>query len=342
MDRRDGTTPTSADIVAARYPLATNRSPLPNTGAGTVLAMLLAAALPAFLTLRTVVRPAILVQTSDNPTPYGYTWSLSLWIVPLLAIVLYLHSHPARATPRRAFWTTVALLVPLGVLLDVLLGNAFFTFPNAGATLQIFVWGYDLGAGAWVKNIPIEEFGFYFFGIAFALALYLWSDLAWFGRYALVEGRGRWDDDDPSRPILRPHWGAILIGLALIGLAVAYKKLLSADPCGFPGYFTFLVLAAFVPAAMFYASVRDYISWRAFSFSALTMFTLSLLWEATIAFPYQWWGYKPEMMLGAFIEAWNGLPLEEPFLWLLVSITTTIVFETIHLWQRRRAAAPQV
>ena len=324
-------------MVEPRPPSLPKTAAPPSTGAGLVLAMIVVAALPAFLTLRTVTSPAILVPTSDDPTPYGYTWSLTLWIVPLLAIVAWLHANPAHAFPRRAFWTTVGLLVPLGVLLDILLGNAFFTFPNAGATLQIFVWGYDLGTGHWVKDIPIEEFGFYFFGIAVALALYLWSDLAWFGRYAVDGGRGRWDDHDPSAPIVQPHWGAAFLGVALIVLAVLYKKLLSPDPCGFPGYFTFLVAAAFMPASIFYRSVRPYVGWRAFSFSALTMFAISMLWEATIAFPYEWWGYKPEMMIGAFIGAWNGLPIEEPFLWLLVSFTTVIIFETIHLLMVKRA-----
>lgn len=314
----------------------------PSNGAGTVLAMVAVAALPAFLTLRTVASPAILVPTSDNPTPYGYTWSLSLWIVPLLAIVAWLHANPVHAFPRRAFWITVGLLVPLGVLLDILLGNAFFTFPNAGATLQIFVWGLDLTTCEWVKDIPIEEFGFYFFGIAVALALYLWSDLAWFGRYAQDNGRAPWEEHDPSTPIVQPHFGAAFLGVALIVLGVLYKKCLSPDPCGFPGYFTFLVAAAFMPASIFYRSVRPYIGWRAFSFAALAMFSISMLWEATVAFPYEWWGYKPEMMLGAFIGAWNGLPIEEPFLWLLVSFTTVIIFETIHLvLLRRTRTAPQ-
>jgi len=302
--------------------------------------MVAVAALPVFLTLRTVVSPSILVPTSEDPTPFGYTWSLTLWIIPLLAIVAYLHRDPVHAFPRRAFWTTIGLLVPLGVLLDILFGNAFFTFPNAGATLEIFVWGLDLATGMWVQNIPIEEFGFYFFGIAVALGLYLWADLSWFGRYAEDDDRA-WDEHDASVPLVQPHFGSALLGVGLIALAVLYKKTLSSAPCGFPGYFTFLVLAAFMPASIFYRSVRPYISWRAFSFAALAMFSTSMLWEATIAFPYQWWGYKPDMMIGAFIEAWNGLPIEEPFLWLLVSFATVIIFETIHLWQLRRTGLPE-
>jgi hypothetical protein len=42
--------------------------------------------LPAALTLRTVVYPGVLEITSDNPTPAGYTWSLLLFIIPIVAL----------------------------------------------------------------------------------------------------------------------------------------------------------------------------------------------------------------------------------------------------------------
>src|SRR5947199_113064 len=38
---------------------------------------------PAAIALRTIVHPAILQATSDNPTPLGYTWSLALFIIPI-------------------------------------------------------------------------------------------------------------------------------------------------------------------------------------------------------------------------------------------------------------------
>ncbi len=306
---------------------------IPRGGAAIVFAIVAVLLIPAYLTLRTVVRPGVLVMTSKDPTPYGYTWSLSLWIVPMVAILLWLRAHPQYKLPWRAFWTTVGLLVPLGVVLDLAFGNTFFTFPNAGATLQIFVWGYDLASGTWLKDIPIEEFGFYFFGVAVALLMYLWSDMVWFGRY---HPAGRFGDP-VAPPKVSLHWPSALIGVALIVLAVLYKKLLSSDPCGFPGYFTFLVAAAFIPSSLLFESVQSKINWHAFSFSALVMFTLSMLWEATVAFPYEWWGYKPHMMIGEFIAAWNGLPVEEPFLWLMVSFAVVIVFEAIHLMQLGRA-----
>ena len=105
-------------------------------------------------------------------------------------------------------------------------------------------------------------------------------------------------------------------------------------------YFAFLVAFALVPACSVYRAVRDRINWRAFSFAMLVMFTVSTWWEATVAFPYQWWTYRDEMMIGVFIKAWNGLPVEEPLLWLLVSFTTVLTFEAnlLDLLGKRSAA----
>ena len=205
-----------------------------------------------------------------------------------------------------------------------------------GATLEVFIWSMDLTTLTPIQNLPIEEIAFYFFGIAFTLVLYIWADLHWFGLYssparARLPPRG-------ARVRLDPH--AVLLGAGLVALAYAYKKLLSPVPDGFPGYFAFLVAFALVPACSVYRAVRDRINWRAFSFAMLVMFTVSTWWEATVAFPYQWWTYRDEMMIGVFIKAWNGLPVEEPLLWLLVSFTTVLTFEAnlLDLLGKRSAA----
>ncbi|HTV14724.1 MAG TPA: hypothetical protein VME68_08410 [Acidobacteriaceae bacterium] len=46
--------------------------------------------------------------------------------------------------------------------------------------------------------------------------------------------------------LLRFHPASALRGAALIEAAIAYKKLLSHDPAGFPGYLVFLVSGALV------------------------------------------------------------------------------------------------
>src|SRR5213075_3266745 len=95
-----------------------------------VFAIAAALIVPAAIALRTVVHPAILQATSDNPTPFGYTWSLALFIVPIGALGWWIACRPDLNFPRKAFWRTIAVLTPLGFGLDLLFGNAFFVFPN--------------------------------------------------------------------------------------------------------------------------------------------------------------------------------------------------------------------
>jgi hypothetical protein len=38
-------------------------------------------------------------------------------------------------------------------------------------------------------------------------------------------------------------------------------------------------------------------------------------------------------MMGLFIGAWSGLPIEAVVVWLAVTYTTTIVFEVMKVWQ---------
>src|SRR5215831_3182278 len=95
-----------------------------------IFAIAAALVIPAALTLRTVIHPVILQATSDNPTPLGYTWSLVLFIIPIGALGWWFSCRPDLQFPRKAFWRTIAVLTPLGFLLDLLFGNAFFVFPK--------------------------------------------------------------------------------------------------------------------------------------------------------------------------------------------------------------------
>ena len=110
-------------------------------------------ALPAALTLQTVHHPGRLAMTSANPTPLGSTISLSLFVVPVSALLWWLCQRRALALQHRACAHTLAVLVPLGFLLDLLFGIAFFTLPNPAATLGIQV---PAVGGA----IPLEKFLF--------------------------------------------------------------------------------------------------------------------------------------------------------------------------------------
>src|SRR6266516_1307335 len=120
--------------------------------------------------------------------------------------------------------------------------------------------------------------------------------------------------DDPAeanklRRLFGCHPTSFVLGLALIGLAIAYKKFVSRSP-GFPGYFTLLVAGGIVPAVSFFPSARPVINWRALSLTLFIILLVSLFWEATLAVPYGWWGYQQQQMMGLFIWAWPGLPIE--------------------------------
>ena len=288
----------------------------------TLVQILAVVALPATLTLMTVEDPGRLELSTDDPTPLGYTWSLLLFIVPMLYLVWWFLRHPQITFQKKSFWTTLSILVPLGFVLDFLFAHTFFTFPNTHA-----VTGLELpGVGG---GIPIEEFVFYITGFVFVLLLYIWCDEYWMAAYNVEDyARGV----EKAGKILRFHKESVITAVVLLALAVVYKKLISQTP-GFPLYFTYLLAASFIPSAGFYLSVRRFINWRAFSFAFFLVLLISLVWEATLASPYGWWGYQHDAMMGIYIGAWSQLPLEAVFVWLAVTYTTVILYEVVKIWQ---------
>ncbi len=288
-----------------------------------VFAIIALLVIPATLTLRRVAQPGTLRIDSANPTPLGYTASLLLFVLPIVALAWWFASRPDLQFPRKSFWRTIAVLAPVGFALDLLFGNAFFTFPNTGATLGINVPGIG-------GPIPIEEFLFYLTGFMIVLLSYIWADEYWVRAYnvpdyaASAKGIPR---------LVRFHLPSVLLGVALIAGAAIYKKMFSSSPAGFPWYFTYLVAASLVPSAGFFYTTQPFVNWRAFSLTFFMILLISLLWEVTLGVPYGWWGYRPETMMGLHIGAWSNLPVEAVCVWLAVSFTTVIVYEVIKIWQ---------
>ncbi len=299
-----------------------SRGPGVAESAWTVVAMLAIVAVPAALTLNTVRSPVTLLATSANPTPHGYTWSLLLFLFPAVVIAWWLLPSEGVAIPRRAFWWTMGVLGPLGCATDFFFGSRFFTFSNPGATLGI--WAPALHA-----PVPIEEYVFYVSGFLTVLLLYLWLDEFWIAAYN-VPDYGTHAKRLPR--LVQFHGSSVVVGLVLIAAGLVYKKVFSGDPEGFPGYFAFVVTVAIVPSIGLFRTARAFINWRAFSLTLFMIVLVSLLWEATLALPYGWWGFQEREMLGLRIGAWAGLPIEEVGVWISVTYTTVIVFETVKLW----------
>jgi len=285
--------------------------------------------LPAALTLITVEHPGEFTLTSDNPTPLGYTWSLLMFIVPIAVILLWLHKNRAFKLPQRAFWITILVLTPFGFLLDILFGALFFNFHNHGATLGINLPGFDFKTFHWALVLPLEEFIFYFTGFMAVLLLYIWCDEYWFSAYNVGDYPR---EVEKIKRILSFHPFSLIIGILLVVAAIFYKEF-GPHPYqeGFPGYFTFLTLVGITPSMFLFRTARFFINWRAFSFVLFFVTLISLVWEATLGIPYQWWGYNYDQMLGMTIGAWFGLPIESVFVWMAVSFTTVIVFESVKI-----------
>ncbi len=288
-----------------------------------VFLMIAMLVVPATLTLMTVEVPGTLDIPSEDPTPLGYTWSLTLFLIPLLTIAWWFLRHPELGWQRKAYWTTIGILAPIGFVLDLLFGRTFFEFPNHGAVLGIAIPGVG-------GPLPIEEFVFYLSGFMFILLFYIWNDEYWLKAYNVPDYE---QEAAKVGRIVKFHAGSVVLGVVLVAGAVVYKWFFSEVPEGFPAYFVFLVVAAIVPAAGFFRSAEPFVNWRAFSFTLFFVVLVSLLWEATLGLPYGWWGFQDKMMIGIFVGAWSELPVEEPCLWFMVSLITVVIFEVIKIWQ---------
>jgi len=294
----------------------------PRTSFHIVIAMLGMIAVPAELTLLTVRGPAVVGAPAIDRSPYGYTVSLLLFIVPIVVIGFWLVPREGVKISKRAFVRTIAILFPLGAGLDFFFANSFFTFPNPASTLRIT-------APALHGGVPVEEYVFYFTGFVAVLLVYIWLDEYWLAAYGVrADARERAEFDR----LLRFHWQSMAWAAVLIGAGIVYRRVFVADP-GFPGYFTFLVAGALGPSAALLPSAMPVINWRALSLTMFIILLTSLLWEVTLALPYGWWGFQDGAMVGVRIAAWSRLPIEEVFVWIAVTYATVIVYEIVRRWQ---------
>ena len=132
--------------------------------------------------------------------------------------------------------------------------------------------------------------------------------------------------------LLHFHPQSLILGIVLIAGALGFRHFFVSAP-GFPCYFIFLVVGAFGPSAVLFPSALPVINWRAFGLTFFLILLISLLWEATLALPYGWWGFQEGQMIGIYITAWSRLPIEEVCVWCAVTYATAIVYETIRRWQ---------
>lgn len=298
-------------------------SPTPRTSfllSGLILLMI---AVPAGFTLHTVRVSAQVPAPLAASSPYGYTVSLLLFIVPLIVILFWLVPTDRVAISKKSFLYTLIALVPTGILVDALFAHAFFTFPNERAVLG--VRAPALGGG-----VPVEEYIFYVTGFLAVLLLYIWMDEYWLAAYSVP---GDAQSRKEFKRLLTFHPQSLILAVILIVAAIIVRRIAAPGEGGFPGYFTYLVLVGLTPSVTFFKSALPVVNWRAFSLTMMFIVLMSLLWEATLASPYGWWGYQHAQMMGIYITAWNLLPLEAVVVWIAVTYATVVIYETIRRWQ---------
>lgn len=289
----------------------------------TTIYIILSLVIPAALTLATVVVPASVVQNSPNPTPLGYTVSLCLFIFPMLALGWWFLQQTQLRLQKKAFLLSIALLAPTGILMDFLFGYIFFNFENHQAVSGLTF--PSLGG-----PLPVEELIFYLSGFVVVLLIYIWCDEYWLAAYNIADYR---NESEKITRIIQFHPLSLIFGFCIIALGIIYKKTISTDPTGMPWYFIYLVAIGLVPSSGLFPTVYRFINWRAYSFTTIVIVLISLIWEVTLALVYQWWGFRPEAMLGLYIRAWNELPIEEVIVWFAVSYTSIIFYEAIKIWK---------
>lgn len=306
-------------------------SPSASLAAWILLGMLAMMVVPASIALHSVTTPAAL-HVEPNASPHGYTWSLCLFVFPIVAIALWFLPSEGLEIPQRAFWWTIGILAPIGCLLDVIFAQWFFYFPNPQATLRILAPAF----GHWV---PIEEYIFYLTGFITILLLYVWLSEYWLAAYTVEDYRA----EARSLPkLLEFHPASLVVGIALIVAAIVYKRWFSDVRGGLPGYFIVLVAGGLIPSMSFYPVTRRFINWRALSLTMYFILLVSMLWEATLALPYGWWNYQHPAMMGVFIGAWSNLPIEAVLVWLAVTYGTVILFEVVKICQASERPTKQM
>jgi hypothetical protein len=88
---------------------------------------------------------------------------------------------------------------------------------------------------------------------------------------------------------------------------------------------------------MMFETAGPLVNWQAFTLMFTVLQLVSIMWEATLGVPYNWWNYHHNQMIGVFIGAWSQLPMESVLMWILGGWATVIAYEQFRLIFYRRA-----
>lgn len=256
-----------------------------------------------------------------------YFTSLLFWAVPVVLLLprLY-HETDAAGRRRRAFWYTVLFILIGGIILDFVFGEWILEFGNDSE----YVWRFPFG-----QRIPIEEVLFYLLGGMTVALVYIWADEYWMKAYNVRQRRTNTDLFGELFRLIEfsPHVLISAIGLFVFGLLLKWRITGQLWPP--PYYFTFLILAAVVPAILIYRNVKRVVNWRAFAFTSLYMLLTACIWEVTLGIARSWWWYKaPPAVIGWTIVPFGSLPdrfypIEAMLVWFAVSFDSIFIYELL-------------
>jgi hypothetical protein len=257
---------------------------------------------------------------------YAYTWSLLAFVLPLLLMVHWLRRHAPAAWADVAAHgpATLAVLVPMGLALNLMLADVLFVYPQCRAVIGLRI---EVPIGADRVGVPVEEYLFYVFGFSFILMSYVF-----FAHHSNAPNHTRKSPRAPSRTLKFVFFsGCPTIAAALI---------LRPDAgIGTPVYLQYLVVLPLALTMAFARRACRSLDRAGFACCAGFTIALSFVMEALLALPRGWWGYNPAMMCG--IDLMPGLPIEAVLVWVLSATATPIVFETIRGGQTGEANSPR-
>lgn len=250
-----------------------------------------------------------------------YTVSLLIWIVPVIFLAIRFKVKKLLNHPKIvSLLITSGIITVIGFILDLWLAPVFFTFPHE----EQMCIGWKL------HGIPIEEFIFYITGNWFIIMLYAWFDEEVLKAYnkpdakytrihSLLGKRDKW------KRFLFPSLKGIPVFIVLFIAGIVTQRIMNPETNWLiPGYYTFLLVCAYIPFMLFSRITRSYTNWRAFWFSMVTILLCSIIWEVTLAIPRGYWGYQTEPMLGIFLPAWSSplsqFPLEAVTVWIFCTL----------------------
>jgi hypothetical protein len=175
--------------------------------------------------------------------------------------------------------------------------------------------------GLTIRQIPIEEFLFYFLGFWFIVLFYALNDEIFLRKYNI-------DDEIYYRYArrlkkkLRFYFTRVSLLLVLAGLVVftVLKLWLNPGRVIIPGYIIFLSVFAYIPFLFFWRTSRYFVNSRALVFTIVVTTLISLIWEVTLALPRGYWDYNHDYMVGIFVPFWNSLPIEAVTVWIFSSL----------------------